>query len=135
MGDTVSLYHDAACAPCTQYVQHLFLHTGIFGLPLKQVQEVVDKAWPCLVESIQRKAEKPLEEKLASLQHHLQKEEDQLNKLDSDYEDLGIRYNDLMEICKAQEWALKAKEKECNNLVTKVHHLKGCFKAFEVQGS
>jgi hypothetical protein len=39
-----------------------------------------------------------------------------------------------MDICKAREWALKVKEKEYNNLVTKAHHLKGHIEAFEVLG-
>jgi hypothetical protein len=59
---------------------------------------------------------------------------DQLNELENKHEDLQIRYNDLMDICKAQEWALKAKEKECDNLVAKAHHLRGHLKAFEMPG-
>jgi hypothetical protein len=91
MGNAVILYYDAECAPCIQYVQHLFHYMGTFGLPLEWVQEVVGKAWPHLVESIKREAERPLKEKLTSLKHYIQKEVDRLDELNSDHEDLWIR--------------------------------------------
>jgi hypothetical protein len=60
IGDTVTLCYDAACAPCIQYVEHLLLHMGTFGLPLEQVREVTSKAWPHLIETTQEEAARPL---------------------------------------------------------------------------
>jgi hypothetical protein len=60
IGDAIALCHDAACTPCAQYVEHLLLHTGMFGLPLEWVQEVASKAWPHLIETTQEEAARPL---------------------------------------------------------------------------
>jgi hypothetical protein len=48
-------------------MEHLLLHTGTFGLPLEQVQEVAKKAWPYLIETIQEEAARPLKRRLANL--------------------------------------------------------------------
>jgi hypothetical protein len=53
------------------------------------------------VESIKREAKRPLEEKLTSLKHYMQKEVDWLDKLNSNHEDLQIRYKELKESFKA----------------------------------
>jgi hypothetical protein len=101
---------------------------GTFGLPLEQVQEVVSKVWPCFGESIKQEAERPLKEKLTRLKCYMQKKVDWLDELNSNYEDLWIRYKELKESC-------KAKEMECNNLVAKSHHLKGHLEACKVEGA
>jgi hypothetical protein len=109
--------------PCTQYVQHLFLHTGTFGLPLEQVRDVVSRAWPHLIETMQWEAKRPLKERLASLKPYTWAEKEWYTNLDNAYKDLQVRYEDLKELCKAQAQDLKAKERECHNWATKAHHL------------
>jgi hypothetical protein len=68
-------------------VQHLFLYMGMFGLPLEWVHEVASKAWPCLIETTQEEAARPLKRRLADLQHYMQDEQEW--------------HTDLKEFCKA----------------------------------
>jgi hypothetical protein len=101
IGDTVTLCNNVDCIPCVEYAQHLFHHTGTFGLPLEWVREVVSKAWPHLIETIQQEAERPLKERLAGLECYTQAEQEQYTDLDNTHEDLQVRHEDLKELCKA----------------------------------
>jgi hypothetical protein len=134
IGNTVTLCHNAACAPCAQYVEHLLLHMGMFGLPLEQVQEVASKAWPCLIETTQEEATRPLTRRLADLQHYMQDEQEWHTDLKNALEDLRVRHEDLKELCKAQAQALRTKERECNSWAAKVHCLDNIISNLEALG-
>jgi hypothetical protein len=100
VGDAVTLCHDAACAPCTHYVQHLVSHMGTFDLSPEQVKEAVCKAWPHIVDTIRQEAERPLNERYASLQHYQLSELGRLQELKDEYTDLCARHKELEVLCK-----------------------------------
>jgi hypothetical protein len=134
IGDAVTLCHNVDCIPCVEYAQHLFCHTGTFGLPPEWVQEVVSKAWPCLIETMQQEVKRPLKERLAGLEHYTQAKQEWYTNVDNVYEDLQVRHEDLKELCKALVWALKAKERECHNWAAKACHLDSCLNDLVAQG-
>jgi hypothetical protein len=68
VSDAVIMCHDRDCKPCAQYVRHLFMHQGSYGLPLDGIRQAVDTAWPLLVERIRREAAQPLEARIANLE-------------------------------------------------------------------
>jgi hypothetical protein len=98
IGNAIALCHNVACTPCTQYVEHLLLHMGKFGLPLEQVQEVASKAWPCLIETTHEEATRPLTQRLAGLQHYMQDKQEWHTDLEDALEDLRARHEDLKEL-------------------------------------
>jgi hypothetical protein len=59
--------HDRDCELCAQYIRHLFVHQGSYGLPLDRIKQAVDTTWPLLVKKIRREAAKPLEARIADL--------------------------------------------------------------------
>jgi predicted nucleic acid-binding Zn-ribbon protein len=115
-------------------MQHLFLHMGMFGLPLEQVQEVVSKALPHLIETTQEEAARPLKRRLANLQHYMQDKQERHMDLEDALEDLRVRHEDLKELFKAQARALRTKERECNNWAVKAHHLNSIISNLEALG-
>jgi hypothetical protein len=42
--DAVIICHDRDCELCAQYVRHLFMHQGSYGLPLDGIKQAVDTA-------------------------------------------------------------------------------------------
>jgi hypothetical protein len=104
-------------------VEHLLLHTGMFGLPLERVQEVISRAWPCLIETTQEEAARPLMRRLANPQHYMQDKQEWHTDLEDALKDLRARHEDLKELCRARAWALRTKERECTSWATKVQRL------------
>jgi hypothetical protein len=115
-------------------MEHLLLHMKTFGLPLEWVQEVASMAWPCLIETTQEEAARPLTQRLADLQHYVQDEQEQHTDLEDALKDLRVRPEDLKELCRARAWALRTKERECNSWAAKVHHLDSIISDLEVLG-
>jgi hypothetical protein len=95
----------------------------MFGLSHEQVKEAVCKAWPCIVDTIRREAERPLNERFTSLQHYQLSESDRLQELEDEYTDLRARHKELEVLCKVRAQILRAKERECTNWAIKAHAL------------
>jgi hypothetical protein len=98
---------------------------GTFGLSPEQVKEAVCKAWPCVVDTIRREAERPLNERYTSLQRYQLSESGWLQELKDEYTDLHARHKELEVLCKVRAQILRAKERECTNWAIKAHAL-GC---------
>jgi hypothetical protein len=104
-------------------VEHLLLHMGTFGLSHEWVKEAVCKAWPHVVDTIRQEAERPLNERFASLQRYQLSESDRLQELEDEYTDLHAKHKELEVLCKVRAWILRAKERECTNWAIKAHAL------------
>jgi hypothetical protein len=107
--DAVIVCHNRDCEPCAQYVRHLFLHQGIYGLPLDGIKQAVDTAWPLLVKKIRREAAKPLKARITDLEGEMQHTKDRCS-------DVIVKNHHLYQDVQDLEDDLDDARRECASL-------------------